>query len=43
VQDLYHLGVNARSEDLLDPFVQRNAARLQLVFSNEWFKVYRTD
>ncbi len=43
VQDLYHLGVNARSKDLLDPFVQRNAARLKLVFSNEWFKVYRAD
>jgi len=42
VQDRYHMGVDAKLEDVLDPFVERNAARLQLVFSNEWFKLYRT-
>ena len=42
VQDRYHLGVRATSKDLLDPFVERNAARLQLVFGNEWFKLHRT-
>jgi hypothetical protein len=42
VQDRYHMGVDNRTEDVLDPFVERNAAHLQLVFSNEWFKLYRT-
>jgi hypothetical protein len=43
VQDPDHLGVSARDVDLLDPFIERNAARLQLVFSNDWFKIYRTN
>jgi 4-amino-4-deoxy-L-arabinose transferase-like glycosyltransferase len=41
IQDIYHIGMGSRYIDVLDPFIQRNASRLQLVFGNEWFNVYK--
>lgn len=41
VQDVAPLGVLANSTDLLAPFIERNSGRLDLVFQDEWFNVYK--
>jgi hypothetical protein len=41
VQDVKPLGVRASTVDVLAPFIQRNSGRLDLVFQDEWFNVYR--
>jgi hypothetical protein len=41
VQDIYHLAAHHQANDPLDGFIDRNRSKLELVFKNEWFNLYR--